>query len=45
MNPLPPVVRFEVSDFRTAPPPPADLVIANLTGGMLRIDGAHAGRA
>ncbi len=36
MNPLPPVVRFEVSDFRAAPPPPADLVIANLTGGMLR---------
>ena len=36
MNPLPPVVRFEVSDFRTTPPPPADLVIANLTGGMLR---------
>jgi ribosomal protein L11 methyltransferase len=37
MNPLPPVVRFEVSDFRSAPPPPADLVIANLTGGMLRM--------
>jgi ribosomal protein L11 methyltransferase len=37
MNPLPPVVRFEVSDFRTAPPLPADLVIANLTGGMLRM--------
>ena len=37
MNPLPPVVRFEVGDFRSAPPPPADLVIANLTGGMLRL--------
>jgi ribosomal protein L11 methyltransferase len=37
MNPLPPVVRFEVSDFRADPPPPADLVIANLTGGMLRM--------
>ena len=37
MNPLPPVVRFEVSDFRGAPPGPADLVIANLTGGMLRM--------
>lgn len=37
MNPLPPVVGFEVSDFRTAPPAPADLVIANLTGGMLRM--------
>jgi ribosomal protein L11 methylase PrmA len=30
-------VRFEVSDFRSAPPEPADLVIANLTGGMLRM--------
>lgn len=29
-------IRFEVADFRTAPPPPADLVLANLTGGMLR---------
>jgi len=36
MNPLPAVVRFEVSDFRTAHLSPADLVIANLTGGMLR---------
>ncbi len=30
------MVRFEVCDFRSAPPSPADLVIANLTGGMLR---------
>ncbi len=36
LNPLPPVVRFTVADFRVAPPPPADIVIANLTGGMLR---------
>jgi ribosomal protein L11 methyltransferase len=36
LNPLPPVVRFEVSDFRANPPAPADLVMANLTGGMLR---------
>lgn len=47
MNTLPPVagdpkgsllqrIRFEVADFRTAPPPPADLALANLTGGMLR---------
>jgi ribosomal protein L11 methyltransferase len=37
LNPLPPVVRFEVSDFRTSPPPAADVVFANLTGGMLRL--------
>ncbi len=36
MNPLPPVIHFEVGDFRIAPPGPADLVLANLTGGMLR---------
>ncbi len=36
LNTLPPVVRFDVGDFRTAPPAPADLVLANLTGGMLR---------
>ena len=36
LNPLPPVIRFEVGDFRTAPPPAADVVLANLTGGMLR---------
>jgi len=40
LNPLPPVVRFETGDFRTAPPPPADLVLANLTGGMLRTTAA-----
>jgi ribosomal protein L11 methylase PrmA len=33
---LPQVVRFETGDFRSAPPDPADLVLANLTGGMLR---------
>ena len=36
LNPLPPVVRFETSDFRVTLPPPADRVFANLTGGMLR---------
>jgi ribosomal protein L11 methyltransferase len=36
LNPLPPVLRFETGDFRTALPAPADLVLANLTGGMLR---------
>ena len=29
-------VRFEVADFRATTLPPADLVLANLTGGMLR---------
>ena len=37
MNPLPAVVRFERRLPRATPPPPADLVIANLTGGMLRM--------
>jgi ribosomal protein L11 methyltransferase len=36
LNPLPPLVRFETSDFRATMPQPADLVVANLTGGMLR---------
>jgi ribosomal protein L11 methyltransferase len=36
LNPLPPVIRFVAGDFRTNPPEPADLVVANLTGGMLR---------
>jgi ribosomal protein L11 methyltransferase len=36
LNDLPPVVRFTVGDFRTSPPAAADVVLANLTGGMLR---------
>jgi ribosomal protein L11 methyltransferase len=36
LNRLPPVIRFETGDFRATPPPAADLVVANLTGGMLR---------
>jgi ribosomal protein L11 methyltransferase len=36
MNPLPAVVTFSVGDFRADPLPPADVVLANLTGGMLR---------
>lgn len=40
LNPLPAVIRFEVGDFRASPPPPADLVLANLTGGMLRTTAA-----
>jgi ribosomal protein L11 methyltransferase len=37
LNTLPPVIRFEASDLRVAPPAPADVVLANLTGGMLRV--------
>ncbi|MEZ5284509.1 MAG: 50S ribosomal protein L11 methyltransferase [Vicinamibacterales bacterium] len=37
LNPLPEVVTFDVADFRTTPPEAADLVLANLTGGMLRV--------
>lgn len=36
LNTLPPGIQFVTSDFRTAPPPAADVVVANLTGGMLR---------
>jgi len=36
LNPLPPVVQFATADFRDTPYEPADLVCANLTGGMLR---------
>lgn len=36
LNTLPPVIRFSVGDFRTAPPAPGDVVFANITGGMLR---------
>lgn len=39
MNTLPDTIAFEVSDFRTAPPAAADLVLANLTGGMLTSSG------
>ena len=35
LNTLPDTITFQVLDFRTAPPKPADLVLANLTGGML----------
>jgi ribosomal protein L11 methyltransferase len=36
LNTLPPVIKFVTSDFRTDPAAPADVVVANLTGGMLR---------
>ena len=35
LNTLPDTITFQVLDFRNAPPKPADLVLANLTGGML----------
>ena len=35
LNTLPDTIRFAVADFRVEPPSPADLVLANLTGGML----------
>jgi ribosomal protein L11 methyltransferase len=35
LNTLPDTITFMVSDFRHEPPKPADLVLANLTGGML----------
>jgi len=39
MNPLPPSLRFRVADFRTDPVAPAEIVLANLTGGMLKTSG------
>jgi ribosomal protein L11 methyltransferase len=35
LNTLPDTITFLVSDFRHDPPKPAELVLANLTGGML----------
>lgn len=35
LNTLPDTIEFRVADFRTAPPKAADLILANLTGGML----------
>jgi ribosomal protein L11 methyltransferase len=35
LNTLPDTITFQVDDFRAHPPRPADLVLANLTGGML----------
>ena len=35
LNTLPDTITFVVSDFRTNPPAHADIVLANLTGGML----------
>ena len=35
LNTLPDTIAFRVGDFRLNPPQPADIVVANLTGGML----------
>jgi ribosomal protein L11 methyltransferase len=35
LNTLPDTITMVVADFRNSPPEPADLVLANLTGGML----------
>ena len=43
LNTLPDTITFSVGDFRTNPPPPADVVIANLTGGMLIASTAQIG--
>jgi ribosomal protein L11 methyltransferase len=36
LNTVPSTLGFETQDFRVNPPAPADLILANLTGGMLR---------
>lgn len=41
LNTLPDTIRFIVGDFRSNPPDPADLVLANLTGGMLTSSAAQ----
>jgi ribosomal protein L11 methyltransferase len=41
LNTLPDTITFSVGDFRNDPPRAADLVLANLTGGMLT-SSAHA---
>ena len=35
LNTLPDSITFQVGDFRSTPPRPAEIVLANLTGGML----------
>ncbi|MSO61060.1 MAG: methyltransferase domain-containing protein [Acidobacteria bacterium] len=39
LNTLPDTLEFQVSDFRSSPPAAADVVLANLTGGMLTSSG------
>lgn len=40
LNTLPDTITFRVADFRHDPPAPADVVLANLTGGMLTSNAA-----
>ena len=43
LNTLPDTITFVVSDFRHDPPQPAELILANLTGGMLTSSAAAIG--
>jgi ribosomal protein L11 methyltransferase len=43
LNTLPDTIAFQVADFRHHPPKPADVVLANLTGGMLTSSAAAIG--
>ena len=43
LNTLPDTITFTVADFRSDPPAAADLVLANLTGGMLQSAAAAIG--
>lgn len=43
LNTLPDTITFKVGDFRSDPPQPCDLVLANLTGGMLTSSAASIG--
>jgi ribosomal protein L11 methyltransferase len=43
LNTLPDTITFTAGDFRSEPPQPADLVLANLTGGMLRSSATQIG--
>jgi ribosomal protein L11 methyltransferase len=43
LNTLPDTITFKVGDFRSDPPKAADLVLANLTGGMLTSSAASIG--
>jgi ribosomal protein L11 methyltransferase len=40
LNTLPDTIEFQVSDFRSSPPAAAEVVLANLTGGMLKSAGS-----
>lgn len=43
LNTLPDTITFVVGDFRNDPPAPADVIVANLTGGMLVATAAQIG--